>query len=143
MKPYSMDPIIPHLWVGAQPPEGHAVGKRFKVLVLAAKEIQGGSKYRGIQVIKVPLDDSGPPPTRNEVFAAHLAGIEVAKHVIGHQNVLSTCHMGLNRSALVAVLALRNLGWTANDAIGRIRMARGSQALSNSYFVEVIQGYGA
>lgn len=138
MKPYSMDPIIPHLWVGAEPPQGATVSKRFRVLVLAAKEIQSASRYRGVHVIKAPLDDSGPPPTQQEVFTAHLAGIEVAKHVLARQSVLSTCHQGLNRSALVAALALVNLGWKPADAIARIRTARGSQALSNPYFVDVI-----
>jgi hypothetical protein len=50
------------------------------------------------------------------------------------QSVLVRCHAGLNRSALVAGLALVKQGWTAQEAADRMRAARSAFVLSNAYF---------
>ena len=141
---YSMNPITPDLalWVGEEPPAGSTIGQHFDVLVLAAVEIQDHTKYPGVsRIMKVPLDDNGSPPTKDEVYLAYLGGIDVAKHLLQHRMVLSTCYMGKNRSSLVAGLALRNLNWEADKVIKAIRKARGSDALCNTWFEEIIRTY--
>lgn len=142
MKPYSMNPVLPNLWIGAEPPCGPAIGTHFDVLVLAAKEIQDCKGYPGVKkVMKVPLDDDGVPPTPEEIFLAYQAGINVAILIAKRKMVLSTCHLGKNRSALVASLAMRNLGWPADKTIREVRKARGSEALGNKWFEEIVRKY--
>lgn len=141
---YSMNPVNPDLtlWVGEEPPPGATIGDHFDVLVLAAVEIQDASRYPGVpKIMKVPLDDNGRPPTNREIYLAHLAGIDVAYHLLRRRLVLSTCHLGKNRSSLVAGLALRNLGWNPERVIKTIRRARGGDALSNEWFEQIIRAY--
>lgn len=143
-KYYSMNPVNPDLtlWIGAEPPPGATIGAHFDVLVLASKEIQATWKYPGIpKIMKVPLDDNGVPPTTQEIQLAVKAGSAVAEYLRRHRFVLSTCHLGLNRSALVAGLALRNLGWSSQRTIGAIRRARGGHALGNEWFEEILRVY--
>jgi protein-tyrosine phosphatase len=58
----------------------------------------------------------------------------------GHK-VVALCDAGRNRSALVAGAILLRMGWTADDAIDRIRVARSDSlsrtggALTNEHFV--------
>lgn len=135
----NMNPVIPHLWIGGEQTDPRGLGDYFRVIVLAAREIQRGRTYPGIEVWRVPLDDDGHPPTKEEIDLAIAAGEAVAHQVIVGNNVLSTCHMGLNRSALVAGLAMRFLGWEADGTIRKIRSARGPWALSNEWFEQVIR----
>jgi hypothetical protein len=139
-----MNPVNPELslWIGEEPPPGATIGTHFDVLVLAAIEIQDATKYPGIgKIMKVPLDDNGTPPTASEIYRATFAGFDVAKHLRNRRMVLSTCHLGKNRSSLVAGLALRNLGWSSTRVIESIRRARGSEALGNQWFEEIIRVY--
>jgi protein-tyrosine phosphatase len=144
VKRYSMSPVNPEcsLWVGAKPPEGDSIGKYFDVLVLSAMEIQDPGLYPGVKkILRVPLDDSGIPPTPKEILMACRAGITVADQLMKGKMVLSTCRLGLNRSVLVASLALRDLGWGAEKTIRAVRRARGREALSNRWFEKIIRIY--
>lgn len=144
MVKYSMNPVNSEctLWVGAEPPPGYEIGRHFDVLVLAASEIQDPRMYPGVKkILTVPLDDCGKPPTAEEVYLASKAGAEVAKQIARGKTVLSTCHLGLNRSSLIAALALRNLGWGPDRTINTIRRARGANALSNRWFEEIVRVY--
>ena len=51
------------------------------------------------------------------------------------RRVLVRCQAGYNRSGLVVALALMRLGFTGQDAVARVRIARGPYALSNPHFL--------
>ncbi len=56
------------------------------------------------------------------------------------RRVLSTCAMGLNRSALVAALAIQEIyGLSADEIIKRLRRARGPWAMSNPSFEQLLR----
>lgn len=65
----------------------------------------------------------------------------VADRVAHQSPTLVRCQAGLNRSALVAAMALIRLGWDPEDAIVRIREARSPYALFNSSFVAHLRSY--
>lgn len=68
---------------------------------------------------------------------------QVAHEVDGGSKVLVRCQAGWNRSSLVTALALLKMGWTADEAITRIRKARGPYALVNSDFVRYLKEQAA
>jgi len=70
--------------------------------------------------------------------AVAYAAAQVARAVRAGKRVIVACHMGLNRSTLVAGLAMRLLGVPAADAIRAIRAARGPEALSNGTFEDFL-----
>jgi protein-tyrosine phosphatase len=53
--------------------------------------------------------------------------------------VLVTCMQGRNRSGLIAALALRRLGVSADDAVSMVRSARGIGALNNAHFLALLR----
>lgn len=57
------------------------------------------------------------------------------------KKVLVRCQMGWNRSGLVVGLALRSLGWRADEAIDLIRLKRDPSALCNEWFVKYIHAH--
>ena len=63
-----------------------------------------------------------------------LAGI-VADAAAAGRTVLVRCSGGLNRSGLVVASALLRMGHDADEAIARVRAARGPWALTNPAFV--------
>jgi protein-tyrosine phosphatase len=116
---------------GSAPPVG--VRLPFDVIVLAAKEYQ--PKLLGYKVIRVPLDD-GPPPGPETYAQIHAAASNVAQRVRAGQRVLVTCWQGLNRSGVIAGLALVKLGVPGDRAARRIQRIR--NGLTNSYFLEMV-----
>lgn len=66
----------------------------------------------------------------------------VARYLTAGHRVLSTCYMGLNRSSLVAGLAMRQaFDMSADDVIEQIREQRGPLALSNRNFRRLIHRF--
>ena len=133
------DLVGPNLWVGSRPLPGRY--RWLHALVLTAIEYQPpGWAFPGITIVRAPLDDDpSRPMTREEVDAAISGGRTVARFLTAHQRVLVTCAMGLNRSALVAALAMQDaFDMSADEAIYRIREARGPVALSNPNFTGLI-----
>ena len=55
------------------------------------------------------------------------------------RQVLIRCQAGLNRSGLVAGMALMRLGYTADEAVAHIRARRGRWALFNPFFVNYLR----
>jgi len=100
---------------------------------------------RARRTIFLPLDDD---PNVNwskrrqwlsrVIYVAQLA----AQGILDGGLVLTTCHMGLNRSGLLSALTLVELGFGSNDAIEMIRDARGPNALCNPQFVDVVRKVG-
>ncbi len=135
----SYDEVAPRLYVGSKPPPGR---HPFDVIVLAAMEYQPpAEQFPDAEVIHVPLDDA---PTRamyeTEITAATKAAARVARRLRAGRRVLSTCQMGLNRSALIASIAMHDVyGMNAEEIIRRLRRARGSWALSNPNFEKLLR----
>lgn len=128
------------LWVGKMPPAG--LYKRYwKHLVLCAQEYQPPADFfPRMQVHHCPLDDSGAPMTDVEAEIALLFADRVARWVKRGEGVLVTCAQGMNRSGLVAALALmRVVPMPPKAAIELVRRARGRYALSNPDFVRLIE----
>jgi hypothetical protein len=112
----------------------------FHVLVFCAREIQPylpPDRAHGLHVLYVPLNDSAVDPmTDDEWSAAHSAGHEIARLTAGGARALTTCAMGLNRSGIVNAVALHyRFGVSGRNAVARVRMMRGANALHNPSFV--------
>lgn len=128
------------LAVGPRPPMGSAVARGgFHMLVLSAESYQPpASRFPGVHVLHVPLNDDGRPMTNAERAAARrAAGIVVRELARGH-HVLVTCEQGRNRSALVAAIALVLTGQQRPRAIATLRRMR-TNALTNQDFERMLQ----
>jgi protein-tyrosine phosphatase len=136
----SQSEIVPGLFIGSKPSHGrHAC---VDVIVLAAEEYQPPADlFPGVEVIYVPLDDApGRPLREDEITTATKAGSRVARRLRAGRRVLASCAMGLNRSSLVAALAMHEVhGMSADEIITRIRRARGAWALSNPNFERLLR----
>ena len=124
--------LMPGPWLaqGSVPPP-NVRGIPFDVIVLAAMEYQD-IELPGYTVIRVPLDDSGPPPsTLDRRLIRHMAR-EIADRIRHRERCLVTCAQGRNRSGVLAGLALRDLGLPGAEAARRIRLAR--NGLTNRHF---------
>lgn len=138
------DPVAKNLWVGGVPTDPEEVSNRFDALVLAAREFQQVfpvHKYPKVHVIHAPMFDD--KPSREEIVEALKAALAVYEHNKAGRKVLVTCAQGVNRSSLIAALAMVISGKSADKAIGMIRKNRhpttGSKPLFNEHFVKLIQ----
>jgi protein-tyrosine phosphatase len=132
--------IVPGLYVGSKPPPGRHEG--IDTIVLAAIEYQPpASAFPGAEVIHAPLDDApNRPMTKEEIALATKTAERVARRLRAGRRVLSTCQMGLNRSALVAAIAMHEVyGMNADEIIARLRRARGMWSLSNPNFERLLR----
>ena len=84
-----------------------------------------------------PLDDTDPPRAGDLEKAAACAAFAAGVLASG-QDVLVTCAMGLNRSALVAGLALRMVGVPGRAVVDLIRRERGRYALCNKAYERAV-----
>jgi len=135
-----LDRVAHNLFVGKAPPCGGLVGWPLDTVVLTAMEYQPPSScFPGMEVLRANLDDSGAPILEREVREALTVGAKVSRRLRRGKAVLVTCAQGRNRSGMVAAIALIMAGADANEAITRIRKARGPMALSNPAFVRVVQ----
>lgn len=129
--------IAPKLWVGSRP--GPEVCRVFDVVVLAAMEYQ--PKLPCAIVLRAPIDDD--QLTLQEAQKVIDAARKVNELRRCGKRVLVTCNMGVNRSALVAALALMLLGASAEEAIAQVRSNRkppsGMMPLSNEHFVAALR----
>lgn len=131
--------VVPGLYVGSKPPPGkHGVD----AIVLAAMEYQPPAHlFPGTEVIHVPLDDApGRHMREDEIALATKAAERVSRRLRAGRKVLVTCVMGLNRSGLVAALAMHEVhGMSADEIVARLRRARGVWALSNPNFEKLLR----
>ncbi len=139
--PVQANLVAPNLFVGSFPPSGRY--RWVSVIVLCAKELQPSSvQYPGVLVIHAPLDDD-PRRELTEIEAATAirTAKTVARYLATGNRVLVTCAMGLNRSALVAGLAmLIAYDMPADAVIERIRAQRDPQAFGNPMFRRFLRG---
>lgn len=117
----------------------------FDVVVLCAEEHQpswrsGGGKF----VFRLPLDDDPyrPLPPDVQKVIIDTAHAVATYHASGHP-VVSTCHMGHNRSGLVTCLVLMECyGMSADDAIRLVRDKRGDDCIGNPMFEQFLRNHG-
>lgn len=132
--------VAPNLFVGSKPLPGPH--QDIDVIVLAAQEYQPSSdRFSDTEVIHAPIDDDpNRPMTPREIEIAVRAGKHVARRLREGRRVLATCMMGLNRSALIAALAMNEVwGMSPDEAIARLRGARGSFSMSNPNFERLLR----
>lgn len=123
------------LWMGSAPAVGCGVQRHFDVLVMCAAEYQLPTAFPGTEVILAPMRDDGTPMVSLEGTTAVRAAGMVARHVASGRRVLVTCMQGRNRSGLVCAIAMcRADGLTPDEAVERIRAARGPSAMRNEWF---------
>lgn len=132
------------LFVGSRPSLNNDVEEAgVKLLVLCAKEIQPRSALFGFRgscrVLHAGVDDARLTPL--EVLTVKAAAVEVARSVADGRKTLVTCHMGLNRSSLVAALAMLRLrpNLSARQAIEQIRDRRMKECLHNVHFQHLLE----
>lgn len=139
--------IVEGLYVGSEPPPGDYTGM-VDVIVLVAEEYQpDDSAFPGVRVRRFPFDDTRVPSDR-DIAMAWAAGEAIARDMRRGRRVLSTCHMGRNRSALVAALALHLVtGESGAEALRIVRSRRtddvGVRALSNPTFQRLLSALPA
>jgi len=129
--------VATRLWIGGKPPFDHDL-PAFDLLVLCAQELQPATLAFHGRVLRCPIPDDALD--HQDLRRVVLIAKDVGDALLTGQRVLVTCAMGLNRSALVAALALaRATKMTADDIIGRIRQRRNANALFNAHFQEIIR----
>lgn len=134
--------VAPRLYVGSRPRPGRY--RWFNTVVLCAKEYQPPSyAYPGMTVIRIPLVDDPWHPLSDVDQALVVANAKtVARYLNAGACVLSTCWMGLNRSALVAAIAMQlAFDMPAEEAIQQIRETRSPDALSNPQFEKFVRRF--
>jgi protein-tyrosine phosphatase len=135
---YQASSLYPYLWIGPKPPFDHPL-TGFSTLVLCASEVQPEQLAFGGQVWRVRLEDREEPLTQAHAHDAVRAGRAIARQVESARNVLVTCHAGLNRSALVAGLALVELGYPLSITVGALRNHHAPDALNNQVFYRFLE----
>lgn len=138
-----MHQVRGNLWMGGAPPVGSIVSRHFDALALCAIEYQVPNAFPGVETIAVPINDDGSPMTKQEMKSAVLAAGHVVSWLSAGKSVLVTCYAGLNRSGLVAAIALCKgpSPVRAAQAVRMIRDARGPNALRNDYFIKFLKEY--
>jgi protein-tyrosine phosphatase len=134
--PIDASNIVRRLWVGSQPPfDRHIPG--FDVLVLCAEELQ--PERLGFQgtVIRCPIPDA--ELSADETRRAVATGRAVASQLTQGKTVLVTCAAGLNRSALVAGVAIGMVTKFDSDRIIKlVRARRSTDCLFNPHFRQIL-----
>ena len=134
--------VAPRLYVGSRPAPGRY--RWFNVVVLCAKEYQPPSHgYPGMTVIRIPLVDDDVHPLSDVDQALVVSNARtLARYLESGACVLTTCWAGMNRSALVAAIAMQiAFDMDADDVITQIRETRSPQALSNARFEQFVRRF--
>jgi protein-tyrosine phosphatase len=100
--------INPFLAQGSYPRPPEAVWGKFDALVLCAEELQPKIRIpSGKKLFRFPIDDDIYRPVPKQVgVLAHQLARQLATLLRANKKVLITCAQGVNRSGLIAALAL-------------------------------------
>lgn len=129
--------ISTRLWVGGAPPFDRDLPE-FDMLVLCAAELQPDRIAFHGTVVRCPIPDAAL--SAHDAMRVAVSSRLVAEAISGGRRVLVTCHAGLNRSALVAALALAKLTtMSAAEIIRLIRTNRHPHALHNRHFQSIVR----
>ncbi|GAB2733748.1 protein-tyrosine phosphatase family protein [Nocardioides pakistanensis] len=134
------DEVTPGLHLGGhdcQPGNGDCrVTDQFDVVVsLYTREGYGPDEHiphHTHTMIDGPLSEQDHPHL-------HRLADEVVAAVQRGDRVLVRCQAGMNRSGLVAGLAMMKMGWSCDDAVARMRQARSDYVLFNAEFVAYLR----
>jgi hypothetical protein len=141
------DEVAPYLSVGCHDYEGPDGSRRRAVVtdefdvVVSLYRQRGHGPAAGVEHHTMSIPDA-------QLQDADVAEVErlaavVADAVRARRSVLVRCQAGLNRSSLVAALALVQLGWSPANAITTIRERRSVNCLFNRSFVAFVEAAGA
>jgi hypothetical protein len=139
------DQITPGLWLGGHYcQQGTRVcrpGSRYDLIVSLhqSRRYDDYLPTNGARVIDYRIADAELQP-RDHLGLEQLALKVAGAHVAGDR-VLVRCRAGLNRSGLVLGIALRQLGWSADDAIDTMRARRSPHVLHNPTFEQHVRDY--
>ncbi len=138
-EPLDASRIANRLYVGGKPPFDRDLPE-IDVLVLCAEEIQPQRPAFHGRVIHCPLPDAALD--QPALVRALTTGRAVADELVAGKRVLVTCAMGINRSALVACLALGLVTeMTPQQLVANVRAKRNPKCLSNEHFVKILGRY--
>ncbi len=130
--------IVQRLWVGSKPkPEADL--PKVDVHVLCARVVQPEMANFHGRVINCPMQDGFL--TEAELRLALHTSASVSSALAGKQRVLVTCAMGLNRSALVAGLALGRFTRLSAEQIIALIKKRRAGSLYNQHFQALLQRF--
>lgn len=134
--------VFERLWVGSVPPRGHRLAANgFTHVVLCAEDFQfAADKFAEIVVVHCPYEDMDGPMRGSTMALVFATARAVAEAVKNGGKVLVTCAAGINRSALVAALAMQMLGVEAWASVERVRAHRFTHCLSNEAFKRIALG---
>ncbi len=139
LEPLNASCVATRLFVGGKPPFDRDLPD-FDVLVLCAAELQPPHPAFHGRVIHCPLPDAALD--RAELVMALQAGRAVADELVAGKRVLVTCAQGINRSALVACLALGLVTeLTPQQLVANVRKKRNPMCLSNDHFLKILFRY--
>lgn len=151
--------VIPGLWIGGHEyqaqeptfePDWGVVGPTYIVTadelaearfdVVASLYEDDCHPGEDVEHLSMVIDDNlFRMPTVDQIESLWEMAEQVACHVRAERKVLVRCHAGLNRSSLVAALAMIQMGHEPQEAIDLIREKRSPRfALFNNRFVEII-----
>lgn len=134
------DEAVPGLFVGgheSQTGDCH-VTDQFDVVISLHKEEGFGPDVDVAHHTHTMID--GPLDPADHQRLNELAEI-AARAVRRGDKVLVRCHAGMNRSALVAGMAMIKLGWNVDDAVARMRDVRSHWVLFNDDFVSFLHAF--
>jgi len=110
---------------------GHYRGERpFDLIITLYADAQPAPW--GVEEIRYGFPDSDL--CRHDQARIERIAIRVAEAWSAGERVLVRCQAGVNRSGLVVAMVLRRLGWSAEEALSRVRMLRSDHVLSNRQF---------
>ncbi len=128
--------VFNRLWVGARPPFDRDLPD-FDVLVLCAQELQPERVAFHGMTVRCPIPDGRLEP--RQIARVLMTSRTVTEALTAGQRVLVTCSAGINRSPLVASLALaRMTRMSADELVLLMRRTRNQQALCNPHFREIV-----
>ena len=139
------DKVAKSLYIGSYPKDYENGGLKkhgFDALVLSAVEDQAPGKFPDLDVYRVPLhDDSVFGLNEKEWIEARKAASWAADHLKRGDQVLITCHMGINRSALITAITikLRYPEIPAQDVVAHIQYFRKPSFLNQAFKAQFLK----
>jgi multidrug efflux pump subunit AcrA (membrane-fusion protein) len=134
--------VRPRLWMGGHfwaGPEGEVqtavVGSEFD-LVISLLARTGHGPNPGVDHLISEIPDG--PLRAEQLHSVQQLAVTAAEAVRRDRTVLVRCHSGYNRSGLVVVQTLIELGQDATSAIALIRQKRSPWALNNQTFEQYL-----
>lgn len=123
--------VVAGAWIGgelAAIPDGVTA-------VVTLEQATPASGLAGVVELRLHLRDTRWEPVLREPLEAAIQAV-----VCRDGPILVRCQHGLNRSALVVGLALRQLGHDASEVVALVRAVR-PNAFTNPYFLDLLRTY--